>query len=51
LGKVEQLAGVMNVHPLTLLALSYTDGSTVGVSRLLARVEQELQSALAEVSD
>ncbi|MFY8042784.1 MAG: XRE family transcriptional regulator, partial [Rhodoferax sp.] len=49
LSKLEQLAAVMNVHPLALLALAYTDGSGPAVSELLARVEQELLSALAEV--
>lgn len=47
LGKVEQLAEVMNVHPLSLLALAYTNGSSAQLGRLLVRVEQEVSAALA----
>ena len=45
LGKVDQLASVMKVHPLTLLALAYCDGSEASVTRLLARVTRELDTA------
>lgn len=47
LGKVEQLAAVMDVHPLTLLVLAHTDGSAAQVGRLLSQIEQELRAALA----
>ncbi|MFG6417232.1 helix-turn-helix domain-containing protein [Roseateles sp. DC23W] len=46
-GKVEQLAAVMAVHPLTLLVLAYSDGSSGQVGRLLTQVEQEVRAALA----
>lgn len=42
LPKVDALAGVLQVHPLTLLALSYCRNQSVAeIRRLLARVEQE----------
>jgi transcriptional regulator with XRE-family HTH domain len=50
-GKVEQLAAVMAVHPLTLLVLAYSDGSSGQVSRLLMQVEQEVRAALATEND
>ena len=42
LPKIDALAGVLQVHPLTLLALSYCPNHSLAeVHRLLARVEQE----------
>lgn len=49
--KIEQLAAVMNVHPLALLVLAYSDGSGSKVGRLLAQVEQEVLAALAAESE
>lgn len=49
--KIEQLAAVMNVHPLALLVLAYSDGSAPKVGRLLAQVEQEVLAALAAESE
>jgi len=48
--KIEQLAAVMNVHPLALLVLAFSDGSGPQVGRLLAQVEQEVLAALAAES-
>jgi transcriptional regulator with XRE-family HTH domain len=48
LTKIDAFAEALNVHPLTLLALSYvpTKGDTVGVSRLLSKVEREIAAVL-----
>lgn len=46
-GKIEQLAAVMGVHPLSLVALAYLDGSGSPLGQLLAQVEQEVSTALA----
>lgn len=44
LSKVDELAEVLNVHPLTLLALSYMkDGDNKGIAHLLDAVSKELQ--------
>lgn len=43
IGKIEQLSGVMNAHPLALLTLAYcTNGSLIEIDQLLARVKDEL---------
>lgn len=43
LSKVDDLAGVLGVHPLTLLTLSYSESTDAKkVSALLGRVAQEL---------
>lgn len=45
--KVDALAGVLGLHPLTLLALSYGNKqSAADVRRLLDRVQQELEDLL-----
>lgn len=45
--KVDALAGVLGLHPLTLLALSYADSSSAAdVRRLLDRVHQEVEEVL-----
>lgn len=49
--KIEQLAGVLNVHPLALLVLAYSDGSSAQVGRLLAQVEQDVRAALMAEDD
>lgn len=47
ISKVDALAGVLGVHPLTLLALSYEGMQSAGdVSRLLDRVHLELEELL-----
>lgn len=51
LGKICQLAQVMDVHPLTLLALAFSDGSSSPLALLLAQVEQEAVTALAGSPD
>lgn len=43
LTKIDQLAGTLAVHPLTLLLLSFcTKGTAAEVDRLLARVREEV---------
>ena len=44
LHKLTELCEVMEVHPLTLLALAYADGDSSKVSPLLSLVQQELAS-------
>jgi transcriptional regulator with XRE-family HTH domain len=45
LNKVDELAHVMDVHPITLLALAYTDlGHGRDIDRLIQKVTQELSS-------
>lgn len=46
LGKICQLALVMDVHPLTLLSLAFSGESEGRLRRLLARVEEEAVTAL-----
>lgn len=46
LSKVEELCEVMQVHPLTLLALTYGHDAK-GADKLLARVQSELGSLTA----
>ena len=44
LGKIEELSTVMNIHPLTLLALSYSDEyETLALTRVLGIVRDELK--------
>lgn len=49
LSKVDELCEVMQVHPLTLLALAYGRDAK-GVDKLLARVQSEL-AGLDEVAE
>ena len=45
LSKVEQLASMLHVHPLTLLVMTYANtGSASDVDQVLAKVRAELQS-------
>ena len=45
LGKVDELAGVLGVHPLTLLTLAYADrGDPAQVDGVISRVRLEVQS-------
>jgi len=42
LNKLTAICQVLGVHPLTLLALSYTGGNTAEVDALVAKVRREL---------
>lgn len=42
LGKIDELAGVLGIHPLTLLTLCYCPGEEGDVAAALARVRDEL---------
>ncbi|MGN6519983.1 MAG: helix-turn-helix domain-containing protein [Dokdonella sp.] len=46
LSKLTDICGVLGVHPLTLLTLSYTGGNNSEVDSLMARVRRE-SNALA----
>lgn len=47
IAKVDELAAVLELHPLTLLALSYGARQSVGeVRKLLERVEREVKELL-----
>ena len=47
ISKVDALAGVLGLHPLTLFALSYADSSSAAdVRRLLDRVHHEVEGVL-----
>jgi transcriptional regulator with XRE-family HTH domain len=47
LSKVAELCEVMEVHPLTLLALAY-GGDSKGVDKIIERVQRELTALLGE---
>ena len=47
LGKLEELAEVMNLHPLTLLALSYAPKGAADWERLAAVVTRQIGELLA----
>ncbi|MCH2340207.1 helix-turn-helix domain-containing protein [Pseudomonas sp. NPDC047963] len=44
LEKVNELASVLGVHPLSLLSLSYVQGEPSEVMNVLEKLKQELQS-------
>jgi transcriptional regulator with XRE-family HTH domain len=46
LNKLAELCKVMQIHPLTLLALAYAGDSTSKTDQLLVQVQQELESIL-----
>jgi len=46
LNKLAELCEVMQVHPVTLLALAYTGKSPKQADQLLAQVRQELEAVL-----
>ena len=48
LNKLAELCEVMQVHPVTLLALAYAGKSPKQVDQLLAQVRQELEALLKE---
>ena len=51
ISKVDQLAKVLGIHPLTLLALSYVDRPLPGeIGRLLEQVRRELEAVCADVA-
>lgn len=50
LNKLEDICAVLEVQPLTLLALAYAAGDAQGARKLLAQVKQEVES-LATDSD
>jgi transcriptional regulator with XRE-family HTH domain len=48
INKVDELAEVLGIHPLTLLTLSYIKkGDHMDIPRLMDQVSQELQSTLS----
>mgnify|MGYP001319066243 FL=1 len=51
LSKVAELCEVMDIHPLTLLALAYAGGSERKTDQLLELVRQELASVLDQERD
>ena len=48
LGKVEQLAQAMGVHPLALLSLAFASKTPAELDRLLAQVRAEILSLVFE---
>src|SRR5690625_4117326 len=48
LNKLAELCEVMDIHPLTLLTLSYAGDSTLQTDQLLEQVRQELIAVLKE---
>ncbi|RYE45073.1 MAG: XRE family transcriptional regulator [Hyphomicrobiales bacterium] len=51
LNKINELCGVMQVHPLALLTLAYGGGSPASIDKLLASVSEELHALLASGED
>ncbi|WGK61059.1 helix-turn-helix transcriptional regulator [Halopseudomonas sp. SMJS2] len=47
LPKLNELCQVMQVHPLTLLALAYADGEMGDVERILEQTREELEGLLS----
>jgi transcriptional regulator with XRE-family HTH domain len=48
--KLAELCEVMQVHPVTLLALAYTGKSPKQADQLLAQVRQELEAVLTAIA-
>lgn len=47
LEKVDQIAGALAIHPVTLVAYSYLDsGDSDGFDRLLGQIEDELRQLM-----
>jgi transcriptional regulator with XRE-family HTH domain len=44
LEKIDEIATVLGIHPLTLIALAYTDESGVSIKDLCKTVESEVRS-------
>ena len=51
LNKLAELCEVMQVHPVTLLALAYTGKSSRQADQLLAQVRQELEAVLTAIAE
>jgi transcriptional regulator with XRE-family HTH domain len=51
LSKVAELCEVLEIHPLTLLTLTYAGGSTRKVEDVLEQVRQELKEIVGRGSD
>lgn len=51
LNKLAELCEVMEIHPLTLLTLTYAGDSTRRADELLAQVRQELEAVLNSDGD
>lgn len=49
LNKLEDICAVLEVHPLTLLALTYAAGDAQGARELLAQVKQEVESLVRDI--
>jgi transcriptional regulator with XRE-family HTH domain len=49
LNKLAAICQVLSIHPMTLLALSYTGGNTSEIDSLLARVRRELSALTRQV--
>ncbi len=48
LNKIDELASVLEIHPLTLVALSYfSDKNAITIESLMSNVSQELQRVLS----
>ncbi|WP_082887451.1 helix-turn-helix domain-containing protein [Bordetella ansorpii] len=43
LSKLEELCNVLEVHPLTLLTLAYSDGSQLDIDAILGEVKSEIR--------
>jgi len=50
LNKLAEICGVLGIHPLTLLTLSYTGGSPAEIDSLIARVRRELTGLTRKVA-
>lgn len=46
LSKLEDLCNVLEVHPLTLLTLAYSDGSQLDIDAILGEVKSEIREIL-----
>ena len=44
LSKLAAISQVLNIHPLTLMTLSYTGGNTAEMDALIARIRREVAS-------
>jgi transcriptional regulator with XRE-family HTH domain len=49
LNKLAAICQVLSIHPMTLLALSYTGGNSSEIDSLLARVRRELSALTRQV--
>lgn len=49
LNKLAAICQVLSIHPMTLLALSYTGGTASEIDSLLARIRRELSALTRQV--